>query len=153
NANAPLPNTPLATGPSSANRVDEMAFSPQTKMLLVMNDAPTTGSPFGTLIDTTTDTIAHQIIFDGTNGTPNATGGIEQPVWNPNTGKFYVSVPEIGGGGPGGVTVIDPTTGTVVQTFDLATFGIGACGPTGLALVTGNQLLIGCGTPGSQTIL
>ncbi len=153
NANAPLPNTPIATGPTTDNRVDEMGYSPQTHTLLVMNDAPTTGSPFGTLIDTNTDTITHQIVLDGTNGAPNATAGVEQPAWDANTGLFYVTIPEIGGGGPGGIAAIDPGTGNVTQTFDFAAFGVGACGPTGLALTTGNRLFVGCGDASGHPML
>ncbi len=41
----------------------------------------------------------------------------------------------------------------MIQTFNLASFGISACGPTGLVKGNGNQLLIGCGTAGSQTIV
>ena len=36
----------------------------------------------------------------------DATNGAEQPVWDPGTGKFYLSIPELGGpGGSGGGSV------------------------------------------------
>lgn len=148
---APLPNTPLATGTPADKRVDEMAFSPQNNRLLVANNAAAT--PFATLIDTTTNTALKRITFDGTGGTPNATNGIEQSVWDPNTGKFYLAVPQVNGTGPGAVAQIDPLTGAVTKLYDLTSFGIGSCGPTGLALGKGSQLLVGCGNGGTQTVL
>lgn len=152
----PLPNTPVVTGSPSDRRVDEMAFSPQTNRLLVANNAATP-SPFATLIDTTNNTVTQKITFNGLNGTPNATNGIEQPAWDPNTGKFYISVPQINGAGAGGVAQIDPNTGAVTHTYDLTSFGIASCGPTGLTLgpasAAGTALLVGCGNGGSQTIV
>ena len=131
-AYAALPNTPVATGTPADKRVDEMAYSPRTNRLLVANNAAST--PFATLVDAATNTVVQRITFDGLNGAPNATGGIEQSVWDPNTGKFYLSVPRVDGTGAGAVAQIDPNTGAVTKTFDLASFGIAGCSPTGLAL-------------------
>ncbi|HEY4231811.1 MAG TPA: PEP-CTERM sorting domain-containing protein [Lacipirellulaceae bacterium] len=39
----------------------------------------------------------------------------------------------------------------MTKVFDLASFGIATCGPTGLALGKGNQMMIGCST--GQSIL
>jgi hypothetical protein len=147
----PVAGSPIATGLSAQGRADEMAFDPANNLLLVANDHGTP-SPFVSLIDTTTNAVVKQITFDGTLGTPNATNGIEQPVWNANTGRFYISVPRIGASpDPGGIAVIDPVAGTVTKVYDLATFGITACGPTGLALGVANQLMIGCSS--NQSIL
>ncbi|HSV13346.1 MAG TPA: hypothetical protein VLI90_03760, partial [Tepidisphaeraceae bacterium] len=149
---APLPNTPLATGPASDKRVDEMAFNPTGQRLLVVNDAATP-SPFISLINTTNNTIAVKTVFNGLNGTPNATMGLEQPVWDPTTQKFYLSMPQNNGTGPGAIAEIDSTTGAVTHVFNLGDFGISSCGPTGLARGTGGRLLIGCGNAGTQSIL
>jgi hypothetical protein len=141
---APVIGSPIVTGLPAQGRADEMAFDPASNILVVANDHGTP-SPFISLIDTTTNTIVKQIVFNGASGTPNATNGIEQPAWNPNTGRFYISVPQIGASpDPGGIAVVDPVAGTVTKVFDLANFGITACGPTGLALGVGNQLMIGC---------
>jgi hypothetical protein len=147
----PVAGSPISTGLAAQGRADEMAFDPIHSLLVVANDHGTP-SPFVSIIDTTTNTVVKKISFDGTSGTPNATNGIEQPAWNPNTGRFYISVPQIGGGAdPGGIAVIDPVAGTVTKVYDLATFGIVACNPTGLALGVGNQLMIGCSN--NQSIL
>jgi len=159
NSNAALPGTPITTGAAATDkRVDEMAFDPKDQRLLVANNAA--DPPFATLINTTNNTIATKIPFDGSNNTPIATNGIEQAVWDPGTQRFYLSIPEIGctggpgkgpGCNPGGVAVIK-ADGTVEKTFDLATFGITACSPAGLAVGKASQLLVGCGVA-SQTIL
>ena len=147
----PAAGSPVVTGLAAQGRADEMAFDPANNLLLVANDHGTP-SPFVSLINTLTNTVVPggKIIFDGSLGTPNATSGIEQPVWDPHTGRFYISVPEIGGSpDPGGIAVVDPIAGTVTKVYDLMDFGIAACGPTGLALGVGDQLMIGCGNGAS----
>ena len=139
-----------ATGATSANRVDEMAFDPKDNLVLAANNAAAT--PFATLVNASTGAIVSKIVFDGTNGTPNATNGAEQSVWSPTAGKFFISIPQINAGGSGGISEIDPT-GKVLQTFNLADFGIASCSPAGLAVSTGGQLLVGCANGGTQTIL
>jgi len=154
---AQLLNTPIVTGLTSANRVDEMAFDPKDHLLLAVNNAASP-FPFATLVDTSTNTIVKKIVLDGTNNTPAATGGAEQPVWDKNTQRFYISIPEIGGGGPGGVSVMK-IDGTVEKTFDFGDpastvfLGAGAkCSPAGLAVGNGSKLVVGCGVA-SQTII
>jgi hypothetical protein len=140
----PATGSPIVTGASNQGRADEMAFDPANKLLLVANDHGDP-APFVSLIDTNTNTVLKKIVFDGTLGTPNATNGIEQPAWNPNTGRFYISIPRIGASpDPGGIAVVDPVAGAVTKVYDLAAFGITACNPTGLSLGVGNQLMIGC---------
>ena len=155
-----LPGTPISTGANPPTRVDEMAFDPRDKLLLVANNAA--NPPFATLVNTQTNTIVPngKITFDGKNldghNAPNATGGIEQSVWDPsNGGRFFLSIPELNGGGPGGVVMIDPLTGNVTKTYDFAALSGGtvtACSPAGLALGTGGKLMVGCGVA-SQSIL
>jgi PEP-CTERM motif len=92
-----------------------------------------------------------KIVFDGTNGTPNLTGGgIEQPVWDPNSGKFYLNIDPTTG--PGGTLQIDET-GRVTHFYDLASFGISSCGPAGLAVGKNSRLGIDCGAVGSSSVL
>jgi hypothetical protein len=120
-------------------RCDEMSWDSADHILAVANNADT--PPFLTLINTDTHQIAKQILFDGTNGTPNATNGLEQSRWSPKTGMFYVSVPQIGTGdaAQGGVSVIDPSTSSVVATYPAYD-----CTPAGLALGPNDQALLGC---------
>jgi len=154
----PLGGTPINTGAVPATRVDEMAFDPRDHLLLVANNAA--DPPFATLVDTQTRTIVAKITFNGANAdghnAPNATNGIEQAVWDPSHGgRFFISIPQLNGGGPGGVAMIDPLTGNVTKLYDFATLSGGAvtaCSPAGLALGTGGKLMVGCGVA-SQSIL
>lgn len=142
----------IATGPATDNRVDEMAFDPVTKTIMASNNAASP-YPFASLVNTTTGAIVKQITFDGTGGTPMATNGLEQPAYDPVTNTFFVSVPQIGPSGPGGVAEVDPTTGAILHIYDFSTFlggSISACSPSGLVVGTGGQLLAGCsGSTGS----
>src|SRR5439155_13481859 len=125
---------------------------------LVANNAA--DPPFATLVDTQTRAIVTKITFNGANAdghnAPNATNGIEQAVWDPSHGgRFFISIPQLNGGGPGGVAMIDPLTGNVTMVYDFATLNGGAvtvCSPAGLALGTGGKLMAGWGVA-SQSIL
>ena len=123
-------------------RADEMAFDPKDNLLFVVNNADT--PPYGTLIKVSSSCALSPlkyVIFTGANGI-NATNGAEQPVWDPTTNMFYISIPEIngpGGGGPnGGVAGI--TTSGAIATF----FPINFCQPSGLALGPNDDLLVQC---------
>jgi hypothetical protein len=152
-----LSGTPINTGAIPATRVDEMAFDPRDHLLLAANNAAS--PPFATIVDTQTRAIVTKIIFDGTNSdghhAPNATNGIEQSVWDPSHGgRFFISIPELNGGGPGGVAMLD-TSGNVLHVYDFGSAGLGAftaCSPAGLALGANGKLMVGCGVA-SQSIL
>jgi hypothetical protein len=119
-------------------RVDEMAFDPRDHLVAAANDADT--PPFITFFDTNTHAVVGKVTFDGTNGTPDAQGGIEQTQWSPRTGMLYTSVPQVGSNpANGGVAVIDPHTMKVV-----AIYPVQNCSPAGLALGPLHQALLGC---------
>jgi hypothetical protein len=136
---------PLNTGGSF--RVDEMAYSPSANLVLVANNADKPA--FGTLVNASTGLAVHShIVIPGA-----APGdGLEQPAWNPVTGSFFISVPQFGGTGPGGVAEIN-TDGTVGRLYNFSSFGISACSPTGLAVGKSGNLMVGCSSSGSQTVL
>jgi hypothetical protein len=125
-------------------RADELAYDPEDGLLLVINNAAT--PPFGTLISvdkaTGALTVGTQILFDAAHGV-DATNGAEQPVWDPGTGKFYLSIPEISGDGTNlhGAVLRIATAGEVE-----ATYPVDLCGPAGLALGPHGDLLVGCNT-------
>ena len=51
-------------------------------------------SPFISFISAKTHTVLDKIVCDGQPGDgPNATGGIEKPVWDGARGKFYINIP------------------------------------------------------------
>lgn len=125
-----------------SKRVDEMALDSAGHRLLVVNNAD--APPFLTLISTKK---GNPILF-GPVTVPGATAGLEQPVWDPSTKRFYISVPELNGDAAhSGVAVFDPKTGTVENVFD-----IGPCGPSGIALGPHQHLLLGCAQQPSVVI-
>ena len=140
----------VQTDPTDPTRADELGVDPRDALILAINNAST--PPFGTLIkfDATTCTLTapdpttDRIIFDEAHGV-DATNGAEQPVWDPGTQKFYLSIPEIGGNPPGmnlhGAVLRIAPTGEVE-----AQYGVDFCGPAGLAVGPNEQLLVGCNT-------
>jgi hypothetical protein len=126
-------------------RADELAYDSEDGLLLVINNA--SSPPFGTLINVDKAsgalTVEKNIIFDVAHGV-DATNGAEQPVWEPGTGKFYLSIPEISGDGTTnkhGAVLRISTTGKVEDTYP-----VDFCGPAGLAVGPHEDLLVGCNT-------
>ena len=98
--------------------------------------------PFISLISATSKTVLKQIAFDGTGGTPNADGGIEQPVYSSATGLFYVSIPSNSKDSGGDIAVVNPTT-YAVTTHPLTD----GCNPTGMVLgPDGKEVFLACNT-------
>jgi hypothetical protein len=128
-------------------RADEMAFDPRDDLLLVANDF----DGFISLIQTTTGSQAvvdHFYYADNDVGQPTSArglstpgGGIEQPVWNPQQGFFYLALPK--GTTDGRVDVFNPKPGKLVL---LRTIDVPGCdgGPSGLAISTAGELLGAC---------
>jgi hypothetical protein len=130
--------TTISTG--GKFRVDEMADDPRDHLLAAANNADT--PPFVTIFDTGKRTVVSKLIFDKDHAGVDAQNGIEQPQWSPDTGLFYVSVPQVGSDASvGGVSVIDPKTQKVVRTLLVKN-----CGPNGLTLGPRHQALLGCGS-------
>jgi hypothetical protein len=182
--NATNPMSPIfqqAISTGGTTRVDEMAFSPATNQILAANNAESPA--YGNLFSTNNGHAFAALTFPG--GPPNAfpnnqiivpasqggsaTGGMEQPAWNPQTtsmlppgsqGSFWVSIPALftqGTGNPastqiGGLAQIS-TAGKVLQTIDFSALGISSCSPTGLAVSGSGNMLVGCGNVGTQAVL
>ena len=126
----------ISTGGSF--RADEMSWDQKDGLVAVANNADI--PPFVSIISTKTYAVVKKIAFDGTNGTPNATNGLEQSQYSPGTGMFYVTVPQDGANtGTGAVSVIDPHSMSVVKSYPVYD-----CGPAGLALGPHQQALLGC---------
>src|SRR6185503_5074733 len=93
NPSAPVAQGTVNTG-GGALRLDEMAYSPLTNQIFAANNA---NSPaFASLITATPPTptlFAANIQIPG----QDPSGGMEQSVWNPNTGTWFVSVPSFNG--------------------------------------------------------
>jgi hypothetical protein len=129
----------ISTG--GVNRADEMCYDAKDDLVMVANNADS--PPFGTIISAKTYTITHQIKFT------NSTNGAEQCQWSPRTGMFYITIPGVHtpDDGTGVVEVIDPKSGTIVNTFPIP---VADCStPQGMAVGPNSQIMIGCN--GSST--
>jgi hypothetical protein len=160
----------ISTG--GTTRVDEMALTTDGKLLLAANNAE--DPPFGTLFtangDASTSAVSTitKITVDSSIIPPGFGLSIEQPAWEPETARFYTSIPVIANNpsgcnfdaskGPitcdGGLLVTDPTKPTaVVGAFDPTTntgvVPLHACGPNGATVGPHENLLLGC-TPGNN---
>jgi hypothetical protein len=149
---------PIAVSTGGKMRADELAYDPRDHIILITNPDEATatppGVPFITFISTTTHMILGTIIYDGKPGDgPNATAGIEQPVWNGVTGKFYVNIPATPANPLGELDEIDPITRTVTRMFSTPCSPVP---PLGLTLVPGQRLVNSCGDVfdiGTETIV
>ena len=140
---------PVAVSTGGKMRADELAYDPTDQIILITNpdeaSATPAGVPFLTFISTTTHMVLGTIIYDGKPGPghgPNATAGIEQPVWDGVTGKFYINIPATPANPLGELDEIDPLKRIVTQTFSTPCSPVP---PLGLALVPGPRLVNSCG--------
>jgi hypothetical protein len=140
--NPPLTVSEVTTLAGEPTRADELAYDPKDGLILAINNAST--PPFGTLISVNQTTgalaVVKNIFFDAAHGV-DAQNGAEQPVWDPGTQKFFLSIPQLGPVPTQGAVIRISTTGTVE-----ATYLINFCSPAGLALGPHEDLLVGCNT-------
>jgi DNA-binding beta-propeller fold protein YncE len=131
----------IPTGGS--HRADELAYDPRHHIILVANDQDT--PPFVTFISTTTRTVLGHLSYPQAvfGAPPNNNHGLEQPVWNPKTKKFYLSVPGTATNPQGEVDEIDPIKMDVTRVFP-AVCNPGEA-PQGLALIPRQRLATSCG--------
>jgi hypothetical protein len=143
--NPPTTVSEVFTKDGEPTRADELAYDPKDGLILAINNAAS--PPFGTLIsvDQASGALAvvTNILFDAAHGV-DATDGAEQPVWDPGTGKFYLSIPEISGDGSTNLhgAVLRISTAGEVETQ----YPVDLCGPAGLAVGPNENLLVGCNT-------
>ena len=113
-------------------RVDEMGFDPRDHLVIVVNNADK--PPFVSFISSRTRKISGKLLLR------RATGGAEQPVWDPATGLVYLSIPVVDhAAAEGAVAVIDPRTRRLEKLF-----AVHECMPAGLAVGPDGHLLVGC---------
>jgi hypothetical protein len=130
-------------------RADELAYDPLDHILLVANDRD--NPPFVTFISTRLNakkkhdvlgTLSYPQAVFGPPGKPS-NHGLEQPVWNPKTRRFYLAVPGTSTNPGGEVDEINPRTRKVTEVFP-TNCNAGAA-PAGLVLVPHQRLVVSCG--------
>jgi len=117
-------------------RADELAYDPLHHIVLVANDLEAT--PFVTFISQKTKSVLGTLLYPQA-----ATFGLEQPVWNPRTRRFYLAVPGTTTNPHGEVDEIDPVKMIVTRVFP-AVCNAGEA-PQGLALIPHQRLVTSCG--------
>ena len=138
-------------GTPDPTRADELCHDANNHIILVANPA-SSPNPFVAFISSDTFGVLGHIVMDGTKGTPNATGGIEQCQWSPKTGKFYLNVPNPSSNPNDGVVLqIDPVSEKIEQTFSLS--GSGCGGNAGMALGPFPQALLGCNAGTNSAVI
>ena len=131
--------TPIEVSTGGNNRADELAYDPLDHLILIANDRDTP-HPFVSFVSTTSHMVVGQIKYDGSDANhPLSTGGIEQPVWNARTRKFYIAIPSTGDHANGEVDEINPSTKAITRRF------VTNCGPAGLVLIPLQRLMTSCG--------
>ncbi len=78
----------LSLGGTTGGRADELAFDPKDNLLLVVN--PAENPPFATVV--ALGAKCGMVIEKQISLTP-AEGGAEQPVWDPGTQRFFLTIP------------------------------------------------------------
>jgi DNA-binding beta-propeller fold protein YncE len=123
----------VATVPTGGkHRADEMAYDPTDHILAAGNgdDDP----PFLALISTTERKLVAKVRF------PHATDGIEAPAYDPVSGVFYLSIPELGHNPKkNGVAAVTPK-GKLVKILP-----VDSCDPKGIVFGPNQNFLFGCG--------
>lgn len=135
----------FAVSTGGTMRADELAFDPVHKVILIANDEPV--DDFVTFISSKgfphggePPHVLGKIKYDGTQaGVPHA-NGIEQPVWDGRTKKFYLAIPDTFPPSNGEVDEIDPVQMKITRRFTTT-----SCGPAGLVLIPGQRLMTSCG--------
>ena len=122
--------TSISTG--GRGRADEMTYAPELHLLAVTNGTDT--PPFLTFIDTRSFRVVSKIHF------PQARAGLEQPLWDTQTQRFYLSIPSTAAYPGGELVVIHPRTKQVERVIPLPY----SCHPTGLVSGPGERILVGC---------
>ena len=123
----------ISTG--GTHRADELAYDPVDKIILIANDRDAV--PFVTFISAET----HKVL--GSLSYPQTTGGIEQPVWDSQRHRFYISIPSTVANPNGEVDEINPKTRSITRVFALSDPAF--AGPAGLALLPGQRLITSTG--------
>jgi hypothetical protein len=123
----------VSTG--GVNRADEEAYDPTDGILMTINNAD--DPPFATLIHVNKATgqlsVGQRVTLDF------ASNGAEQPVWDPATHKFYLSIPQVGPDVSNGAVARISTSGVLEKLFPVR-----FCQPAGLTLGPNQDLLLGC---------
>ena len=132
-------------------RADELGYDPADHLILIANNAPRAiaaphgpADPYATFIASRPPyAVLGHVTFAGA-------GGLEQPLWDPEIHRFWLTVPGPTGGNPT-IARIDPISMHVDKTYTLdclSLTGTVSASITGIALAPFQHLLVSaCGKP------
>ncbi len=112
-------------------RADELGYDPLDHIIMIAN--PNDSPPFVTFISTDTQQVVGKYVYQG------RVGGLEQPVWNRLTKRFYMTVPATATS-MGSIDVFDPVTMQLEHSISTP-----VCSPAGLALTANQHMFTSCG--------
>jgi hypothetical protein len=112
-------------------RADELAYDPLDRIIMITN--PSDSPAYVTFISADTQTVMGKFTY------PSKQVGLEQPVWNPQTYRFLISVPAIAPSTQGSVDEFDPLTMKMTNSYPVS------CSPAGLALGPLQRVMTSCG--------
>jgi hypothetical protein len=156
---AMIASIPTGTGAGTKTpgqgRADELCANSSSKVVLIAN--PLASDNFITFVNADTFEVIQRIRFDGTdpNGDNILANGIEQCIFNPKDGNFYLNIPNTGAS-----TLATPLPGVTVRISGKAPFHVekivadfskaplntsGCAGGSGIALGPDHQLANDCG--------
>lgn len=115
----------------ASTRADEMAYDPETQTVIVT--VPEITPPKVSIINAKTRTVTGEIFF------PDATMGLEQPIFNSNSKTFYVSIPQATNLLGGAVAQLDISRLAVTRNIPIP-----SCIPAGMVFGPGDNIFIGC---------
>ena len=135
---APQQVAVINTGGTS--RADSIDYDPVTGRIAVANSD--TDPAFLSLISTSTLKITDRIVFDGSNGTPDASAqGIGTVFYDAAIGRFLATVTQLGADvTKGAIAVLNPRDGRVTRLIT----GIDGCEPSTLAAGPGDNVIVAC---------
>jgi hypothetical protein len=130
-----------------SQRADELCEDVGHEVVLIANDEAV--DSFVTFWSTESHAMVGKIVFKagGLNNNKNiVANGIEQCKFDPRTKKFYLAIPDVGGGNGAVVTFARNAPFGVIDEF-LIPASSGCAGPQGLAIGPKHQIILGCGAP------
>jgi hypothetical protein len=148
----PTPGNTIIRSISTGGRFrsDELAYDPRDQVILIAN--PDFSDGFLTWIDVKDLKVIGTFRYSPTD--VNTWGGLEQSVWDPETGLFYQAVPGVADAAgnvitPGEIDVFKPRPEDGVGQR-VAVMSIPSClnGPTGLTLAPDDRLVGACENAG-----
>jgi hypothetical protein len=134
-------------------RADELCEDVNHEVVMVANDRDQ--DLFVTFWSAESHQLLGKVSFKG--GDPNAkgvvaVGGIEQCKFDPRTKKFYLALPDVGGGSGAVVTFKKNAPFAVDDVFPIPA-ATGCAGPQGLAVGPRHQIVLGCGGASTASLI